>query len=164
MYFFHTTSWKGSLKIIDKVDRMNGRKCLDFGIYPGFYMSQTALDCLDWGVKKSRLLSNEVAIMIFSIPLVLPDHIAFKELRGLEWTNITKLARRCAQTDELRSIRSIDLLYGNMVSNSTAVENGSEIVSTHRPPKKQLVSKTDAADKFIHECLTGCIYFRKSAL
>jgi len=160
-YFFHTTSWKGSLSIMEGVDRSLGRRCLDFGIYPGFYMSETVLDCLVWGAKKNRLWSNETAIMIFSVPNTLPPHISHKELRDNEWSSITSQSRECKERQELRTIRSFDLLYGDMVRNPTAVEQGVEAPTTYSPPKKQLVSKTDAGDAFIHSCLIGCIYFRK---
>jgi hypothetical protein len=159
-FFFHTTSWGGSLNIIDKVDRMVGRRCLDFGIYPGFYMSETVRDCLDWGAKKSKIWGNETAIMIFAIPNTLPSHVSLKELQGREWLNITKQARECKLTQELKSIRSVDLLYGNMVSNVVVVSMGENPIP-HTPPKKQLVSKSDNGDTFIHSCLVGCIYFQK---
>ena len=160
-YFFHTTSWKGSLSIMEFLDRSQGRRCLDFGIYPGFYMSETVLDCLVWGAKKNRLWSNETAIMIFSVPKILPAQLSYKELRGEEWSSITRQSRECKERQELRTIRSFDLLYGDMVRNPTAVEQGVESPLTHRPPKKQFVSKTDTGDAFIHTCLIGCIYFRK---
>jgi hypothetical protein len=159
--FFHTTSWRGSLAIMDNVDRNVGRRCLDFGIYPGFYMSETALDCLDWGSKKSKVWGNETAIMIFAIPETLPTHLVFKRLHGHEWSTLTKQARECKESQELRPLRSIDLLYGNMVSNPTTVEHGGDPM-THSPPKKQLASKTDAGDRYIHSCLVGCIYFQKA--
>jgi hypothetical protein len=161
LYFFHTTSWKGSLNIIEGVDRLQGRRCLDFGIYPGFYMSGALIDCLDWGVKKNKLWSYETAIMVFAIPKMLPSHLSFKDLRGREWSSIVREARECKGTREIESIRSIDLLYGNMVGNPTAVEQGTQAPATHRPPKKQFVSKTDAGDSFVHACLVGCIYFQK---
>lgn len=160
-YFFHTTSWKGSLSIMEFLDRSVGRRCLDFGIYPGFYMSETVLDCLVCGAKKNKLWGNETAIMIFSVPNTLPPQISYKELRGHEWSSITRQSRECKERQELPSIRSTDLLYGDVVGNPIAVEQGVEAPTTHSPPKKQLVSKTDAGDAFIHTCLIGCIYFRK---
>lgn len=160
-YYYHTTSWRGSLNIIDGVDRLVGRRCLDFGIYPGFYLSETLTDCLDWASKKNKLWGNETAIIIFTLPHILPTHLSYTELNGKLWSDVTKGARMCKNTQELPTIRNIDLLYGNMVSNTNAVENGTALPMPHRPPKKQLVSKSDAADTFLHTCLTSCIYFKK---
>jgi hypothetical protein len=160
-YFFHATSWAGSLAIMEGVDRSQGRRCLDFGIYPGFYMSATALDCLEWGTKKNKLWSGETAILIFSVPTILPPPFSFKELKGSEWSSITAQSRECKGTREVSAIRAIDFLYGDMVSNPTAVERGTHAPATHRPAKKQFVSKTDAGDAFMDTCLTGCVHFKK---
>jgi hypothetical protein len=162
-YFFHATSWAGSLAIMEGVDRSQGRRCLDFGIYPGFYMSATALDCLEWGTKKNKLWSDETAILIFSVPIILPSPFSFKELKGSEWSSITAQSRECKGSREVSAIRAIDFLYGDMVSNPTAVERGTHAPATHRPAKKQFVSKTDAGDAFMGACLTGCVYFQKRA-
>lgn len=160
-YFFHTTSWKGSLNIMEYVDRDHGRRGLDFGIYPGFYMAETALDCLDWGAKKNRLWGNETAIMIFSVPKILPAQLSYKELRGHEWSSVITQSRLCKEIREFPSIRSIDLIYGVIARNPTAVEQGGTEPLPHTPPIKQFVSKSDAGDAFLHTCLLGCIYFRK---
>lgn len=161
IYFFHATSWAGSLAIMEGVDRGQGRRCLDFGIYPGFYMSATTIDCLDWGTKKNKLWSGETAILVFAVPTTLPLHLSFKELKGGEWSSITTQARECKGLREVSAIRAIDFLYGDMVSNPTAVERGTQAPVTHRPAKKQFVSKTDAGDAFLDTCLTGCVYFQK---
>lgn len=159
--YFHTTSWKDSLNIMKGVNRLAGRPCLDFGIFPGFYMSSTVRDCIGWGYARSEAWSNEVAIMIFCIPNTLPSRITFKELVGQEWAQVTSHSRQCKDNMEESTIYSIDILYGDMVMNTTAAYKGEKPVP-HTPPKKQLVSKTDAGDKFIHASLIGCVYFSKS--
>lgn len=160
--FFHTTSWGGSLNIIDKINRALGRKCLDFGVFPGFYLSENIKDCIEWGTKKKNVFHNEVAILVFSIPNTIPQGISIKLLEGDTWTNVTKESRRCTQQqNEIKAIRDYDLLYGNMVNNPTQVKNGREPL-THTPPRKQLVGRTDTAEKFLHICLVGCVYFCKN--
>ena len=159
-YYFHTTSWKGSLSIMEGVNRLVSRNCLDFGIFPGFYMSPTSSDSLKWGYANSPIWSNEVAIMIFCIPNTIPPQLKFKELTGQEWVQVTSHSRQCEDTFDLKIIKLIDLLYGNMVQNTTDVRKGGYPVP-HTPVKKQLVSKTDAGDAFVYNCLVGCIYFQK---
>jgi hypothetical protein len=158
--YFHTTSWRGSQSIMEGVSRLIGRKCLDFGIYPGFYMTPTSMDALEWGHVKTRNWSNEVAIMIFAVPDTRPSTVKYKELVGDEWAYVTRHSRQCNDEMDVKLIRSIDLLYGDMVHNTSGVKRG-QLPLTHDPPKKQLVSKTDAGDSFIDSCLVGCIYFRK---
>jgi len=160
--FFHTTSWRGALSIFKRINRQMGRPCLDFGLLPGFYMSDTSKDCIDWGTANQRVWHNEVAILVFAIPNNLPSEIKYKELKGSEWTRVTKTSRECKEhSNEIDTIYGVDLLYGNMVSNPKPVKLGREPPCTHNPPKKQLVAKTDAAETFIHTCLTGCVFFQK---
>ena len=162
-FYFHSTSWRGSLSIMEGVSRLVGRRCLDFGIFPGFYMSPTPQDATGWGYANHRVWADEVAIMIFCIPNIYPSHLNYKELVGSDWVQVTSHSRLCRDSTDIRSIRRTDILYGDMVKNASAVRSGAEPV-THTPPKKQLVSKSDAGDSFIHECLVGCIYFQKSLL
>jgi hypothetical protein len=162
-YCYHITSWGGSLSILKKINRFKGYFCQDFGIFPGFYLSFSTKDCIDWGERKSNLFHNEVAVLIFAIPNRLPSQLRYKELKGLEWFNVTQESRECVQKDdEVELLDDYDLLYGDMVSNPTKVRSGMEPPISHRPPKKQLVSKSDAADKFLHSCIIGCVYFQKS--
>jgi len=44
---FHTTSSRGCVSILDGMKGRTGRICLDFGIKPGIYCSQTMQDSLD---------------------------------------------------------------------------------------------------------------------
>ena len=159
-FYFHATSWRGSLSIMEGVSRLVGRRCLDFGIFPGFYMSPSPTDATGWGYANRRVWANEVAIMIFRIPKVLPASLTYKELVGEDWRQVTSHSRLCNDSMDIRSIRGTDIIYGNMVQNASAVRGGAVPV-THTPSKKQLVSKTDKGDAFIHTCLVGCIYFQK---
>ena len=137
-FYFHATSWRASWGIIEVVSRLVGRRCLDFGIYPGFYMSPSVRDAIGWGYAKRREWANEVAIMVFRIPKTLPTHLRFKELAGNEWIQVTSHSRLCRDNTDLRLIRRIDLLYGDMVQNASAVRRGATPI-THEPPKAQLV-------------------------
>jgi hypothetical protein len=160
-YYFHATSWKWFNSICNKIYNGRGHGCLDFGIMPGFYLSKKVSDCLEWGEKKSRLFSDEIAIFVFSIPDILPSTLKFKALRGEEWSRITSLSRRCATPySEIDDIEDYDFMYGDMVSNPADVMNGYP-PRTHNPPKKQLVSKSTNADTYLQSRIVGCYFFRK---
>lgn len=160
-YYFHTTSWDGSLSIMKRIDHHRGRQCLDFGINPGFYLANNHLNNIDWGIKNMNCWGNEVAILIFEIPDIKPSHIIYKELKGKEWILTTQKARECEQKEEIELIADYDLLYGDMVSNPNNVQFRKSLPKPHNPPKKQLVGKTINADRFLHKCLVGCVYFQK---
>jgi hypothetical protein len=160
--YFHSTSWKSSNSIMKRITRQTGRHCLDFGIYPGFYLSDNYTESIDWAIKNMKRWHNEAAIMIFAIPVVYPNSIKYKELQNNEWIQVVKESRECKQTtSEIELIHKYDLLYGDMLYNVNQVKNGTEFPKTHTPPKKQLVGRTDKAEKFLYRCLVGCIYIQK---
>jgi len=161
---FHSTSWRSADSIMDAISHRAGRECLDFGLKQGFYMSTTPEDCIEWCVYNADCWGNETAIFIFQIPNPLPTDIRIKYIEGEEWTVITKESRMCSKPIpalELRALRGYDLLYGDMVQNTSSTRMGKARPDPHRPPKKQLVGKTEKADEFLHHCLVGCVFFQK---
>jgi hypothetical protein len=163
--FFHTSSWEYCLRILTKLNHTLGVDCLDFGVTPSFYVSNTLSSALDWGEKKSKLFNNEIATLLFLIPNTIPEYLKYKKLVGEEWKSATIKSRKCIKLDydaiEISEIESYDLVYGNMVANPSFVKKGS-IPLAHKPPKKQLASKSEAADRFLQECIVGCLFFNKN--
>lgn len=171
-FHFHTTSWDGANKIIQgTINNSKGRKCLDFGLEPAFYLSQKIQDALGWGYSLGRgSADNEVAILVFSLPrLSLPSPLRFKHLFGYEWTRVTGEARRCERPRahihnsyyEIPEIRNYDFLYGNMVANVRDMFAYDADPLPHDPPKTQLASKTVRGDLFLQVHLVGCLFFQK---
>lgn len=159
--YFHTTNWSSSRKIFKGIKYSYGRPCLDFGLDPGFYMSDKLEHSLEWGQKISRFTSNEICMFIFELPKIFPKSLKFKHLVGEEWTSVTKKSRQCKSDDvDNPEIENCGLIYGNMVANPNAVINGVE-PQHHVPPKTQLVGKNDVACNFVHKRIVGCIYFQK---
>ena len=160
--YFHSTSWTSCISILNGIARTKGRTCLDFGQEPGFYMSPTLQDSIDWTIKNSRNNFNEDALIIFNLPKKFPDELKFKKLKGKEWASVTKKSRRCKSKyyENILEIHKCGLLYGNMVANVNEVEKGGD-PQTHNPPKKQLVSKRDVSNDFIHQRIIGCLFFQK---
>lgn len=158
--FFHTTNWKSCLSILKSIHRVRSPKCSDFGMLPGFYITPSFLDALDWGQKRNDGFSNEVAILVFTIPSRFSSKFNYKELEGEDWSHIVEESRRCIDPDTLLSVDEVDFVYGPMLANPKDVKEGAE-PKIHVPPKYQLVSKSDDADRFLHSCIAGCLFFQK---
>ena len=160
-YFFHATNWKGCLSILEAIQHNGPSRCLDFGLNPGFYISPSFKHTLEWGQKRSGGFSNEVAIVVFSIPKKIPSRFKYIKLEGNEWRSVVVESRLC--TDDMYKrlpVDKVDFVYGPMLANPNDVKNGAE-PKMHAPPKYQLVSKSDAADKFLQTCIVGCLFFQK---
>ena len=158
--YFHTTSWRSSLNILDEINHGIGRICLDFGLNPGFYLSEDIHVALEWGSRLNRLMSNQIAIIVFLLPKRFPDTLRLKTLAGQEWKDVTHTSRRCKEKDsrELAQLRGYDFVYGPMVANVEDIEYGAR-PETHKPPKLQLVSKTRKGDQYLQDNIIKCIYF-----
>lgn len=159
--FYHTTSWTFAELILQELSHKAGRKCLDFGSTPGFYVGPSLADAVQWGEKNSEIWSYEVAILVFSIPDSLPDSIRWKDLEGDEWSSVMSFSRKCKYpTLSAPQIRGYDIVVGQMLANPQEVKMGYDPIS-HRIPKYQVASKTDNGDRFLQSCIRGCLYFQK---
>jgi hypothetical protein len=158
--FFHTTNWKSCLSILKSIQRLRSPRCSDFGMLPGFYITPSFLDALDWGQKRGDGFSNEVAIVVFSVPVRFSSKFKYTKLEGEDWSHIVAESRRCKDPDALLSVDEVDFVYGPMLANPMNVKQG-VAPQAHVPPKYQLVSKSDAADKFLQTCIVGCLFFQK---
>lgn len=166
--FYHTTSWGGANSIMQKINRNKGRTCLDFGLTPGFYMSESPNVSMDWARAKQKFFSGEVATFIFALPQSeqYPATLKYRIIEDPYWSQVTKYSRLCQKgaynENDHDYIYDYDLLYGDMVSNPNAVKYSGKDPKPHKQPMKQLVSKSDAADKFIQSCLVGCVFYQKA--
>lgn len=161
-YAFHATSWRYSLNIMERIQHLYGRPCLDFGKNPAFYLSMSLEHAVEWCHKNVKPWHGEASILVFRLPRKRFEPLRWKHLQGEEWTTITQESRQCGNPHkEIRSIRDFDLIYGNMVANVLDKKNPQWIPLPHRPPKKQLVSRSDRGDEFLQSCLMGAIYFQK---
>ena len=157
--YFHTTSWGSCLNILDGISHGNGRICLDFGLRPGFYLSQTIHVALEWGSKLNKTMKNQIGIVVFCLPKRFPDTLKCKHLSGREWKDVTHASRKCIQQErELEQLRGYDFVYGHMVANVEDINIGSR-PEPHTPPKLQLVSKSAKGDVYLQEHIVKCIYF-----
>jgi hypothetical protein len=168
---FHSTSWEGAINILKNgINHAFGRKCLDFGLEPGFYLSQKIREALGWGYSLGQgPFENEITILIFTLPNRVPAGIRIQHLKDDEWVYVTRESRRCIRPSEIRRaayyeipmIENNDFLYGNMVANTYNVHKRYEDPMPHEPPKTQLASKTTRGDMFLQEQIVGCLFFQK---
>jgi hypothetical protein len=163
-WFFHTTSWENSLRILTELDHKKGNTCLDFGVTPSFYMSNTLTHALKWGEHLQRRGENEIATVLFAIPTTLPSHLRYRDLKGAVWKTAVIKSRHCVRLEphetNIPEIAPYDLVYGDMVANpQQVVEN--KPPRTHKPPKKQLASKSYKADHFLQNCIVGTFVYNK---
>ena len=163
-WFFHTTSWENSIRILTELDHKKGNICLDFGVTPSFYMSNTLMNALKWGEHLQKKYGNEIATVLFAIPTTLPSHLQYKELKGAIWKTSVVKSRQCVPLEphetNIPEIAPYDLVFGDMVANpQQVIENKSP--RTHTPPKKQLASKSYEADRFLQSCIVGILMYTK---
>jgi hypothetical protein len=164
-YFFHTTSWESSLRILTQLDHTNGHKCSDFGVTPSFYMSDKLAHALKWGEHLQRKHTNEIATVLFAIPAILPSHLRYKEIKGNIWKSAVVKSRQCVRLEphetNIPEIALYDLVYGDMLANPEEVTKNKS-PRTHNPSKKQLASKSYRADEFLQGCIIGIFIYAKN--
>jgi hypothetical protein len=167
IFFFHTTSWQFCKRILRQINHMRGHECQDFGVTPSFYMSDTIQNALEWGYVLSNKFSNEIGTVIFSLPKTFPKYLKYKELKDSEWISGVVKSRQCVSLEDyeynIPEIEDSDFVYGNMLANPEIVKQGG-VPKTHKPPKKQLASKSVFSDKFLQRHIAGCIFFSKSEI
>lgn len=164
--FFHTTTWECTKSIMFEIVHSIGRKCLDFGLLPGFYMGTKIHDTLEWGEKISKNIGDksEIATIVFSIPKKYPDNIRYKELFGKDWEEVVSKSRKCKRTRferEIDNVYGYDLIYGPIAANPKKIKLNNEVPLKTKDNKMQLVSKSDLADSFVQKNILGIIYYKK---
>jgi hypothetical protein len=165
LWFFHTTSWESSLRIVTQLDHTNGHKCSDFGVTSSFYMSDKLTHALKWGEHLQKKHANEIATVLFAIPNTLPSQLRYKELKGDDWKSAVIKSRQCVSLEphetNIPEIAPYDLVFGDMLANPQQVTE-KKPPRIHKPPKKQLASKTYEADRFLQGCIAGIFVYNKN--
>lgn len=162
--YFHATNWSGALSIMKEgVVHQAGRKCLDFGINPGFYSSPDVKDALEWAHKRRSLFNNECAILVFALPRVFlsatnasnaSDPLSIKQFAkpNREWTKLTLESRACVL--KYNELDAYDFVHGPIMAD---IYRG----IPHKPIKYQLASKSTKADAVMNKHLVGVVWLRK---
>ncbi len=164
---YHATAWRSAHSIAaDGILREKGRRCLDFGVRPGFYVTPVLRDALEWARKSRGRCGRECAIVVFRLHADLtnargPMNVVAFEAPTREWQRLTTVSRRCA-VQRCRPLDDADMVVGPMVANPALVREGREAPRVHTPPRMQLASKSDRGDAALDAALAGILYVRKS--
>lgn len=164
LLFYHATDWRSAIAIMKAIQHEVGRDCLDFGYLPSFYCSNTIQHALDWGERYSKHKQNEIAIVMFQIPIRIDSHLQVVNLdKKNEWEQLVTKSRKCTPKpirSEINELLHIDLVFGPMLKNPQDVIQGKKPL-THNPTRFQLASKTTNGDTFLQKYLVGSIIFQK---
>lgn len=160
---FHCTNWDGAQSICTMGPKYaQGRKCLDFGSSPSFYVTPDIRDVIDWGRKSHSRWHNEIACVVFSDNDI-RQNIPTNKLQVFDtpdktWQELTTQSRRCVYN----TLDKMQLVYGPMVANSIEVKLGIDTSRSHKHVKYQVASKSDATDEMLKSRILGVVYFARS--
>lgn len=153
---YHAASWSGALSIVkDGPLTTIGRKCLDFGMTPSFYMSLNIDIAVDMALKQKHRWHNELAIVIFR-PIKLDKEKIFAS-PDQEWKQLTGLSRQC----KVNSLDKLKYIYGPMVSNAADASIGKP-PRTHNPIKYQVAVKGSKATKELAKNILCVLFIQKT--
>lgn len=162
--FYHCTNWKNSLNIINNGPSNHfGRKCLDFGIRPSFYLTPNIDVALSWGLKSNSIWGKEVAILAFHVSdKILKSRqnsykVKFFENATDEWKQLTSSSRRCQVNKN--ELDDYHFVYGPMLANVPKIHI--EDAKAHKPIKYQLASKKDKTERYLKKNYIGTIWLNK---
>ena len=157
--FFHATNIRSALSIVKQgISHIDGRKCLDFGINPSFYMTPDIKIAINWSNKKQRLWEGETCILIFRIPHIYMDAMKGKVFENAtsEWEELVTSSRRCIV--KMNDLDLFDTVYGPMASNIHAIDKNNKFARPHNILKFQLASKSVMSDMYFNKCYAGIIF------
>lgn len=160
--YYHCTTYKSALSILEEgVDCNVGKRCLDFGIRPSFYMTPHVHTVLEYYRYLHKIGIDEVCIIVFK----LTDHllhslkyIRFKSATD-EWKYLTTNSRLCQ--NKSNKLDSYDFVYGPMVANIHQIKQENKLAKTHCPPKFQLASKSERSDNILSKSIHSFIWIKK---
>jgi hypothetical protein len=159
--FYHGTNWGATLSILERINHVFGRKCLDFGILNSFYCTPHLADALQWCEKHRDGWKSELCIIAFKVPYPLPFKTKIFKEADEEWRQLVKASRLCKQ--RINDLDRYDFVYGPMCANPIPIQRKDASAVPHRPTMKyQLCSKTDRADEYLQQAMTCIAYFSKS--
>jgi hypothetical protein len=159
--YFHATNIRGALSIVRQgISHTDGRKCLDFGINPSFYLTPDIRTAVKWCIKKKRVWQGEMCILVFKIPHVFLEAMKGKvfESATAEWEELVTSSRRCIV--KINDLDLFDTVYGPMASNIHSIDKDNKFARPHKTPKFQLASKSVASDAYYNKCFSGALFMR----
>lgn len=136
-------------------DHTRGRRCLDFGVRPGFYTTPDVDMAMDWGTKKRGWWRGQAAVLVFALN---PSGLKHKHVwEANEWTTMVRSSRMCRVRKN--ALDDFDVVEGPVCRNPGSVTRESQIAPMPHPGMYQVTSKSDEGDHSFR-CL-GCIWLRQ---
>ena len=159
--FYHATNWASAVNIATHgVDRTRGRRCLDFGIQPGFYLTPDIQIGFHWCQTNVERWDGESCIMVFSVSSShgFPNAKTF-DAANKEWKQLVSHSRHCQGATN--ALDWCDVVYGPMAANIKAIVEKNAVAKTHTVPKFQMASKSNASDLHLSNSYVGTLFFAK---
>ena len=157
--FFHATNYRSVIHIATYgIDHLKGRRCLDFGIQPGFYMTPDLSTAIEWCSVNRQRWHDELCIIVYSIPTDALKALKCKIFANPdeEWKTLVTESRRCHE--RINALDRFDAVYGPMAANVQSIKT--KLVRPHKTPKFQLASKSNDSDDYFAKCFAGAIFIR----
>jgi hypothetical protein len=155
--FFHATNLRSAIDIAEQgISHASGRKCMDFGILPSFYMTPDVSVAIEWCTVNKLRWQGEMCILVFIIPTASSVALKTKEFDSntSEWIDLVTSSRRCKM--KFNDLDKFDAVYGPMVANVKSIH--SKLARPHKKLKFQLASKSIASDVYFKSCFAGAIF------
>lgn len=155
---FHATTWQWALDIQKYgIKIMRGRKCLDFGYNPSFYMTPHFATVYRWCREKQRVWNGQCAIVVFANP-PLPGH--FHKMSFIaptfDWASMVRVSRACDVRQE-NAADEMDIVEGPILSNPVDVILA-KAGPKSRPLRFQCALKSTQAAKWFDRELLGILF------
>ena len=161
--FFHATSWKSYKSISSQgINHQYGRKCLDFGKLPSFYLTPDINAAINWCEKSCESWYKECCILVYALndyTRANEKHKIFNSITK-EWQDQVKESRLCKYSDDKQLLDTYDIIYGPMCANVYKVIYENKAPMPHSRIKYQLASKSEKSDEYITNCFKGVLILR----
>lgn len=162
--FYHCTNWNHGRNIINIGPKTyEGRKCLDFGISPSFYVTPDVGTAIDWAERNTARWSAEVVILIFRVSNKILEgrsrHFEVKVFRNPdeEWKTLVKSSRMCR--DEKNDLDDYNFVYGPIAKNVKGIKTrGEDPVASNG---SQMAVKREKAEEYLKKNCMGSLWLNK---
>jgi Protein of unknown function (DUF3990) len=165
--FYHCTNWNCGQRIIEIGPKTYaGRRCLDFGISPSFYMTPDVGTALEWAARNDGLWGSEAVILMFRVSNIIlkgkSKHFKVKVFDDAdeEWKTLVKSSRKCEDTQN--DLDGFHFVYGPIAKNVVGIKTrGEEPVPW---AKSLLAVKREKAEEYLAKNLMGSLWLEKKPL
>ena len=162
--FYHCTNWQHGISILNVGPKAyEGRKCLDFGISPSFYVTPELRIAVEWAERNKARWSSEVVILAFRVSNKILEgrskHFRVKVFQEAdnEWKAMVKSSRMCK--DAKNELDDFNFIYGPIVKNVKGIKiHGEEPVAMNG---SQMAVKKEKGEEYLSKNCMGALWLNK---